>query len=224
MRLYPVIAILACVTTAASAQDAQDYSDSKSPSNGFTGLRGSLAFDNRIGVHAATKTASASGKVNADVGGGASLYWGWRLPYGFKTELELLYRNQSLSDGSVNGVGGKIGGYTQTFAPMLNAYWNLPVGDIGIHPFIGAGLGYAWNEAGINNIAGASFPTLHDDKWRFAYNAMAGLSVPLSDGSRLTGMYRWFHEDIDIPCAGLGFKCGANYNSSSVDMGLELDL
>ncbi len=89
MRLYPAIAILACVATAASAQDAQEYSDSKSGASGFAGLRGSLAFEGTVSAHAAT-TPPINVKANSSMGGGASLYWGWRLPYGFKTELELL--------------------------------------------------------------------------------------------------------------------------------------
>lgn len=216
------LALLSVSTVAASAQDT--YSDSDSGLSGYTGLRGSLAFQHTISGHD-NLTPPTSVKANSNVGGGASVYWGERLPYGFKTELELLYRYASLSDGSVNGVSGKLGGYSEMFAPMVNVYWDFPVSDSlgGIHPFIGGGVGYAWNEVGLNNVAGISFPTVHNDDWRLAYNFMAGTSIPLSDSSRFTIMYRWLHEDIGINC-NAGIKCSGNLGSQSIDLGFEMDL
>ena len=75
----------------------------------------------------------------------------------------------------------------------------------------------------MNNIAGVSFPTAHDDNWRFAYNFMAGASLPINDTSRITGMYRWLHEDIGVYC-GTVTKCSGNLKRQSIDLGLEMDL
>src|SRR5215469_2100689 len=216
---FAITIALLCLPCAAFAQD--ENSDGLPGATSFSGLRGSIAFDGTISGHAAT-TPPTTIKANTDVGGGGSVYWGWRLGYGFKTELELLYRDQSLSTGTFNGTSGKIGGYTETFAPMVNAYWTIPVGDIGFHPFVGGGVGYGWNETGINDLGGVSFPTLHNDNWKVAYNAMAGLSYPMSSNSRVTGMYRWFHQDIGVNCGGIA--CGANFNVSSFDIGIEMDL
>lgn len=197
--------------------------DSASQSNSFTGLRGSLAFEGTIKGKDETTTPPTSLKAGAGTGGGASAYWGWRLPYGFKTEIELLYRYQPLDNFAVNGTSSKIGGYAETLAPMVNAYWGMPLGDTGINPFVGGGVGYAWNELGVNNIAGVAFPAVHNDTWRFAYNLMAGLSVPVGNGTRLTGMYRWLHESIGGNCT-TSVICGAHADTSSIDMGLEIDL
>lgn len=215
----PFTCVLLCVSGVAFADDSSDTSSM----TGFTGLRGSLAFESSAHVHAAT-TPPVALKMNASVGGGASAYWGLRLPYGFRTEFELMYRYMPLSDLNVNGLSGSLGGYAQMVAPMVNAYWDIPLGDIGFQPFVGGGLGYAWNEIGVNNIAGVALPTTaHDDNWRFAYNFMAGASIPINDTSRLTGMYRWLHEDVGVYC-GTTVKCGGNLNSQSVDLGIELDL
>jgi opacity protein-like surface antigen len=212
------------ISLAATAAFAADGNSDAAPGSSYTGLRGSLAFEGSIKGKDDTTTPPTTIKAGASTGGGASVYWGWHLPYNFKTELELLYRYQPLSDISAAGSSVKLGGYAQTFAPMVNAYWTLPLSDIGVSPFVGGGVGYAWNELGVNNIAGIALPvTVHDDGWRFAYNLMAGLSVPLGKGTRLTGMYRWLHEDIGGNCATSLF-CSGQTATSSIDVGFEIDL
>jgi opacity protein-like surface antigen len=211
---------LALAATSAAAADG-NYDGA--PGSTYTGLRGSLAFQGSISGKDDTTTPPTTVKTSAGTGGGASVYWGWHLPYNFKTELELLYRYQPLSEISDPTTSVKIGGYAQTFAPMANVYWTAPL-DIGVSPFVGGGIGYAWNELGVNNIAGVALPvTLHDDNWRLAYNLMAGLSVPVSNGVRLTGMYRWLHEDIGGDCSTNLF-CSGHVATSSIDIGIEIEL
>jgi opacity protein-like surface antigen len=209
-----------CATTAVSYAD--EYSDTKSGFNSFTGLRGSLAFTNSVSVHD-NSPPPTNLKIGANVGGGGSVYWGTRLPYGFKAELELLYRYLPLSDATVSGASLPLGGSGKIFAPMANVYWDLPIGADDFHPFIGGGLGYAWNEIGVDQVGTINFPTVRDDNWRLAYNFMAGASVPLGTSTRMTAMYRWLHEDIDIACTA-GIKCGGGLTSQSVDLGVEFDL
>ncbi len=221
MLATAALGLVLAATSAIAADGAYDGA----PGSSFTGLRGSLAFDSSINGKDNSTTPPTTIKAGSGTGGGASVYWGWHLPYDFKTELELLYRYQPLSDLSAAGSSVKLGGYTQTFAPMANLYWTAPLGDsIGVSPFVGGGVGYAWNELGVNNIAGVALPsTAHDDNWRFAYNLMAGLSVPVNKGVRLTGMYRWLHQDISGDCSTNLF-CGGHSATSSIDIGLEIDL
>ncbi|MES2253725.1 MAG: outer membrane beta-barrel protein [Pseudomonadota bacterium] len=208
---------------AATSAVAADGMYDGAPGSTYTGLRGSLAFEGSINGTDKTTTPPTTIKAGASTGGGASVYWGWHLPYNFKTELELLYRYQPLSDLTAGGTSVKLGGYAQTFAPMANVYWTLPL-DIGVSPFVGGGVGYAWNELGVNNIAGVALPgTAHDDDWRFAYNLMAGLSVPVSNGTRITGMYRWLRQDIGGDCSTNLF-CSGHAATSSIDIGIEIDL
>jgi len=225
MRLIAAAATaLLCAATIVFAQDA-DYSDGRDGSQSFTGLRGSLDFNGHLsGQAATTPPTTIKASSGGSSGGGASVYWGWRLPYGFKTELEVLYRALPLTKASINGVAGTMSGHANTAGPMLNLTWTPPVDvPLGIRPFIGGGVGYLWNEVGVNALGTTSFPTTHDDSWHFGYNVMAGLSIPLSASSRLTGMYRWLHEDIDVNC-GATLSCGARGESSSVELGLEMDL
>ncbi|HVV70756.1 MAG TPA: outer membrane beta-barrel protein [Verrucomicrobiae bacterium] len=205
---------LLCVSTAAIAQD-----DDGPHYN--AGLRGSLAFEGSINAHD-NLTPPDSTKVDLNVGGGASAFWGIGLPSGFDAELEMLYRYVPLGDGVVNGASAKLGGYAEMFAPMVNLYWTAPV-DFPVKPYIGGGLGYAWNEVGLNSIGGTAIQAIHDDGWRFAYNAMVGVVIPTNETSRFTIGYRWLHEDIGINC-GAGIACSGNMNSQSFDIGMVFDL
>lgn len=188
---------------------------------GYAGLRGSLAFEGSVNARA-DLTPPASADANFNVGGGGSIFWGLELPSGFAAELELMYRSMALGSGSVNGVSAKIEGYGDMFAPMANIYWTAPV-DFPIKPYVGGGLGYAWNEVGISGIGTTTFRTLRNDDWRLAYNVMAGVSIPASETSRFTIGYRWLHEDIGINCGG-GITCSGNMNSHSIDIGLIMAL
>jgi len=212
MRLSTVLAlVLAGSATAASAQEISTYA----------GLRGSLAFDGSIKA-GGNLAPPVNLKTDLNVGGGASAFWGVDLPAGFDAELELMYRYMPLGGGNVNGVATTFGGYGQMLAPMANVYWTAPV-DFPVKPYVGAGLGYAWNEIGINSIGTTSFQTVHDDNWRFAYNLMAGIVIPASERSRFTIGYRWLHEDVGINC-GTGVSCSGNLNSSSIDVGYVINL
>jgi len=212
MRLSTVLAlVLLGSATAAAAQEITTYA----------GLRGSLAFDGSIKANA-NLAPPVNLKTDLNVGGGASVFWGVDLPAGFDAELELMYRYMPLGDGNVNGTSAKLGGYGQMFAPMANVYWTAPV-DFPVKPYVGAGLGYAWNEIGINSIGTTTFQTVHDDNWRFAYNLMAGIVIPASERSRFTIGYRWLHEDVGINC-GTGVSCSGNLNSSSIDVGYVINL
>jgi opacity protein-like surface antigen len=215
MRHFTIVAFMLLCSSTVAAMAQEDGL------HWYSGLRGSLAFGGSINGKAST-TPPTSTKADLDVGGGASVYWGVHLPQSFDVELEMLYRYQPLGDGTVNGTSAKIGGYGQMFAPMVNAYWTAPV-DFPVKPFIGGGLGYAWNEIGIDSIGTTTFSTLHDDNWRFAYNGMVGIVIPTRDTSRFTIGYRWLHEDIGINC-GSGITCSGNLNSHSIDVGYTLDL
>jgi opacity protein-like surface antigen len=204
---------LLCVSTAAVAQD-------DSPSY-YAGLRGSLAFEGSVNGKA-NVTPPVSTKASFDVGGGGSMFWGIKLPDGFSAELEMMMRYMSLSKGVVNGTSAKIDGYGEMFAPMVNAYWTAPV-DFPVKPYIGGGVGYAWNEIGINSIDTITFPTLHNDDWRFAYNAMAGIVIPAGRGSEYTIGYRWLHENVGVNC-GAGVSCSGSLSSQSIDLGYVLKL
>jgi opacity protein-like surface antigen len=202
--------------------------DGQSGMRGYAGLRGSLAFSGNAITTYTTASPSTQLRTSYAVGGGGSIYYGARLPLNLRLELEGLYRFQPLSTVSLNGVGvGGVSGNTQMAAPMVNLLWDLPVpDDLAIQPFVGMGVGAAWTDT---NARGGGNTYVHQNRWDLAYQMLAGLAVPLSDSSRVTAMYRFMKvPDAGHKCATSGTAqsvCLDNgVNSSSVDLGYELDL
>lgn len=213
------------------APESRSSLDGDTPAHGsglpyFAGLRGSFAFRNSAGPYTRTTPVNRV-KANYDVGGGGSLYYGIRLPFGLRAELEGLYRYQPLRNLTINGAA-KAGahGKAEMAAPMINLLWELPVTDaFPIQPFVGMGAGAAYT---LTDITDGTNTYLKNDGWNLAYSFMAGANVPLSQSSRFTAMYRWMRvNDVKYGCGTggiLGSCYKTNLTSQGIDLGLEMDL
>jgi opacity protein-like surface antigen len=194
-------------------------------SGAYGGLRGSFAFNHSVTTYA--PPAATALRASYGNGGGGSVFLGTHLPLNLRLELEGLYRYQDISHVGVNGLTSAASGKSQTGAAMLNLFWDFPVPyDSPIQPFLGMGVGGAYNVADAYD---ASNTYLRRSKWDLAYSVMAGLSMPLDETSRLTAMYRWMQtRDAGYKCATSGTALSpcldANVNSSSVDLGYQMDL
>lgn len=80
---------------------------------------------------------------------------------------------------------------------MANAYIDVPLGGTGVRPYLGAGIG----DATVHVTTKASKPfgpptapiqLIDDHVNNFAWQAIAGVAVPLSPGFALTAQYRYF--------------------------------
>jgi opacity protein-like surface antigen len=196
-------------------------------SRAYAGLRGSYAFSGNAATTWAPTAPPTAIRASFPSGGGGSVYLGGRLPLNLRLELEALYRWQPVSRLSLNGVGVPASGNTRLAAPMLNLLWDIPVPDaLGVQPFVGMGVGAAYTD---NDIYGGGNIYNRQNRWDLAYSFISGLALPLSEGSRITAMYRW------LQVRNAGHKCAtsgtvqsvcldSSVNSSSVDLGYELDL
>lgn len=215
-------AFLAALPFAGASADpyTSPYDNGSGPS--YVGLRGSIVED--TDTHT---TASATDlRAHYGTGFGGSIYAGMPLGYGFRVEGELLYRHNTLESLNVAGVpaAGR-NGYQQIAAPMANLYWTLPLDSFIARPFIGGGVGAAYVDT--HDRIGA-LEVIRSDKWHFAYQLMAGVVVPLSQTSRLTGMYRYFRvQDADYRCTPPALPttaCRATTMNQSIDLGIEFDI
>jgi len=205
-------------------------SSSQSGLPNYVGLRGSLALSGGATTYTSAAT-PASLRSSFNTGGGGSIYIGTRLPLNLRAELEGLYRYQDARNIRTNGAASGARGTNQTAGGMLNLLWDIPLppgGDIGIQPFVGMGVGGVYNRLDVRD-AGNTTALMQRADWNLAYSFMAGLSVPLSDSSRINAMYRWMQvRDAGLNCAAPGTasaRCvNTNLNSSTVDVGFEMDL
>ena len=124
---------------------------------------------------------------------------GWGFGNGLRLEIEGSYRSNGISGISSRRVNGllmpltNVEGNAATYAVMANALYDIPFRPFGLlQPYIGAGVGVGWldlgnahgNEPEIFRVQGNTVeaPSVTDfgTAAAFAYQAMAGVSVPLS--------------------------------------------
>jgi len=123
---------------------------------------------------------------------------GWGFGNGLRVELEGNYRNNSVD--RITGARST-GGIIHQYGAMGNAlfdfnFLNLNVGGVGIVPYVGAGVGYAWNDwRNVNGRNGSAQIRTDDRDGQFAYQGIAGLAFGLDamvPGLALTTEYRFF--------------------------------
>ena len=220
-------ALIAAAFLAASGSAALAADSYSSPYDGafnsaYLGLRGSII--DGADTHA---TASAVDlRAHYSTGFGGSAYAGTRLGYGFRLEGELAFHHFTLDALNIAGVpqAGRHG-YQQIFAPMASLFWDPPFPDFVVRPFIGAGAGGAYIET--HDAIGAT-EVIGTNDWHFAYQLMGGVALPLSQTSRLTGMYRYFRvQSVGYRCTPPALPttvCNADAIDQSIDLGLEFDI
>ncbi|MES2713193.1 MAG: OmpA family protein [Pseudomonadota bacterium] len=124
---------------------------------------------------------------------------GYGFGNGFRLEVEGSARS---NDGRrVRGTGftGNLEGETRTYAAMFNVLYELPIAIPFARPYIGGGIGYAFQSTDINgntgpgNVGPGRF-RLDDESGNFAYQGIAGLAIPIAavPGLAITAEYRFF--------------------------------
>ena len=111
--------------------------------------------------------------------------------------------------------------------PMGNLIWDLPLGDFPIQPFIGGGGGMAYTHTRLQDPTGGNVYLTNSD-WHFAWQGMAGVTVPVAPGARLSAMYRYMRMANVVGKCGIGgaptLACKGDNTDQSIDLGLEIAL
>ncbi len=157
---------------------------------------------------------------------------GWGFGNGIRAELELNYRNNAISSGTVGGRGAtSTGGTIHQYGVMGNAFYDLNLGlnvaGVGITPYLGAGIGYVMNDWRNVRGSGPGGSVRIDDKsGNFAYQGIAGVAFGLGSavpGLSLTVEYRFLGTlEPELGISGtsatggrvVGDYSGTNYNHS----------
>ncbi|TCI00947.1 OmpA family protein [Roseococcus sp. SYP-B2431] len=145
-----------------------------------------------------TTVGVGTGSVRTNWGYTALGSIGWGFGNGLRVELEGNYRNNA-----VRRVGGAStsGGTIHQYGAMANAlfdfnFLNLNAGGVGIVPYVGAGVGYGWNDwRNVNGRSGSTQVRTDDRDGQFAYQGIAGVAFGLDamvPGLALTAEYRFY--------------------------------
>jgi outer membrane protein OmpA-like peptidoglycan-associated protein len=127
----------------------------------------------------------------------------------WRTELELSYRTNDIEASRTTSFLGTfpvpMSGEASSFSQMLNLIYDVPIGETFMLS-LGGGVGGALANVEIaGTTAGFGLVTntlsIDDDDYAFAWQAIAGLSVNLSDTMQIFAEYR-FHNVQDISAVG----------------------
>jgi OmpA-OmpF porin, OOP family len=151
------------------------------PAGPYLSLGGGLSIPEKSGIDfSATTPVAPINPVSAsfDTGYILSGAAGYRWDTGIRTELEVNYRRNSLND--IDGLPsvGKQG----ILGVMGNLIYDFDIESTwGVTPYIGAGVGGSWNKwRGVASPFAAS-PTFTDRDFAWQWQAIGGVSVPVSE-------------------------------------------
>ncbi len=118
---------------------------------------------------------------------------GYGFGNGFRVELSGNYYRNTVHEDDIGAFHYPATGGLNTYGVMANALYDFDV-NLPIYPYLGAGLGYQWQQLSSRISDVPSFGnTISGTSGSFAYNLIAGLSYPLPwvQGLSLTAEYRF---------------------------------
>jgi opacity protein-like surface antigen len=200
----------------------------------YMGLRGSYVI---------TDVGSTQGSIFFDFneeyadGFGAGIFMGWVLDSNFRLEIEGTFRSADLEEVTIvrddltavpAGTVVDVGGDAQTGAAMVNVYYDLHLFDGPVLPWIGAGLGGAYVDYAIDaTLPGDPLTVMFDGKdttWAFAYQFMAGITVPVGEGVSMSLAYRYFQTQDFVYVDVFGEEFETDIRQHNVDLSLQFHL
>lgn len=119
---------------------------------------------------------------------------GYQWCNGLRLEAEYAFRRNSIRKVHFFGRSFTLSGHFQSSSYMANALWDLPLSSWGcecwnIHPFIGGGIGYDFQQVHAKN----GGLILNQHKKNFAWQIIAGLGYPIFCHADLSLEYK-FHK------------------------------
>lgn len=207
-RLAAIAAVTASVLVAgtASAQEAIRY-------NGYyVSAMAGVNFAERSDISGT----GISTNAKYDDGYAGALAFGRAFGNGLRLEGELSRRAND-----VDNFGGTsaTGDFTAS-AFMVNALYDFDIG-MRVVPYIGAGLGLARIDAEARPIGGS---TTDDSDTDLAWQAMIGISIPMSQSWALTAEARHFNGGDPNFTLASGTEVNADYEATSLMVGVRFNL
>lgn len=119
---------------------------------------------------------------------------GYRIWYNFRLEGEYAYRHNKIKIAQTETDNDivtrlKSTGKVDCSTGMANLLWDIPIGEYGFNPYIGGGIGYAWNafrsSDHVDVVSNGATSKVRIPKGKhnnngFAWQIIGGISVPLT--------------------------------------------
>ena len=131
-----------------------------------------------------TATNTGRAKVSTDPNLMGVVSVGWGFGNGLRAEVEGNYRTNQVDSATIPG-RGRTGSspWLNTYGAMFNVLYDIRIANFPVVPYVGAGVGYGWNE--LEKGTSFGFPSTQT-KGQFAYQGILGLAYEL--GSMVPGL------------------------------------
>jgi opacity protein-like surface antigen len=197
----------------------------------YLGLRGSYVM--------AEEQKSTSPNIDDDRtfddGWGLSGFGGFVLTDALRGEIELGYRVNELNTAQVTrnlllpgseGQKFNADGQVDMGTAMFNLFYDIHIDGLPVLPWVGVGAGAAYVSYSIQYDYGDPFAPYiaKDQDWQFAYQLMAGITVPVSDTASMSLGYRYFGVEEMTYVDAYGLEFSTELTNQSVDLGLQFHL
>ncbi len=135
-------------------------------------------------------------RLNENLGFDAIGSVGYGLGNGFRFEVEGDFRRNGIHQLERTPFANTVSGSVRTYGVMANAMFDMDIGMPWIYPYLGVGAGYQWtklNNVTVNQVGGPFNFSSDDSQGAFAWQAIVGLSFPISGmpGLSATAEYRF---------------------------------
>jgi OmpA-OmpF porin, OOP family len=148
-------------------------------------------------------SATTSQDVDLDHGFVGNVAVGHGYGNGFRTELELGFRENDVD--SISG-GGAASGDVSSWSAMVNALYDFNASGK-LQPYVGVGAGVA--RLDVSGASPSAGTTIDDADTTFAWQGMAGVAYAVSERVKLTLGYRYFA----VPDASINNSAGTSFDS-----------
>ncbi|MGA9377688.1 MAG: P44/Msp2 family outer membrane protein, partial [Phormidium sp.] len=160
-----------------------------------------------------------SSEYKTDTGFSVSGALGYKLR-DIRVEAEFTYARNDAKEREFNdGTSVRIGGYFQTFAYMLNAYYDIPLTKR-FRPYIGGGLGAATFSA--EDIVEVNTPRFSGSNTAFAYQFKAGIGYQVTDNVNVFIGYRLLGISGQDFESGVDRLEGRSFTTNSLQFGARI--
>ena len=169
-----------------------------------------------VGANFANDSDVSGAGINTDIGyetGIAGvLALGHSYANGFRTEVEIGRRSNSIDSSGTTSTGGK----TSVASAMINAYYDFATGSAFV-PYLGAGIGAARLNTNVSPVGSTGIDSADNT---IAMQGIAGVGYQMTDSWTGTVEYRYFTvQDAEVNTLA-GGKADFDYDSHAVMVGL----
>jgi outer membrane protein OmpA-like peptidoglycan-associated protein len=173
------------------------------------------------GVNYLQSSKDSGVEISTDLGYVGVLSVGYGFGNGLRLEVEGNFRSNEgdRADIRVPGLTSRVNlsGQVRSYGAMVNAIYEFALGPV--QPYIGAGVGYIWQEMDVRGTTGGASVRLDDSEGAFGFQGIAGLAFPIPavPGLAITAEYRFLgttgHEYRVAGVTGGRYEAD-NYNHS----------